>query len=521
MANETAAAAASAAQVDQSARVSARTRWSYGLGCIGRDATYTLVSTYLITYLTLAVEITPALLGAISVVLVIGRVWDALNDPIMGTIIDNTHTRWGKFKPFIISGAVLNSIFVILLFSGTMPVSRPAVFVAMFAISYFMWDITYTMNDIAYWGMLPSLTVNLKEREKVTSLARIGASVGLFAVTALVPLLTAGDMVKMYRVIAIGCCVLFIACQLLVIFGVQEQKNAITGAKSGARLRDIFKVVGQNDQLLAIGLTMLLFNIAYFTTTGFGMYFFYFDYGRFGGPEFTYFALTIGVTQILMLALFPQISKLMNRRKLFTAALFAVVAGYLGFMATGYLWPMNMPILIVVGFVLFAGQAVIQMLQYVLLADTVEYGQWKLGTRNETVVFSLRPLIDKMASAIQVGIMSITLVVSGLIASANKISVLENDRTLDNAQRLVMGNDVVAAVAPWSKLVMRGFMLLLPLLLILASYLVYRKLYTMDEKKYAQIITDLEVRARENPDAAQAEPAAAATATSGTNKPQE
>lgn len=477
-------------------KVSLRTRLSYGIGCIGRDASYTLVSTYLITYLTMAVGLNAWLLGAIGVVLMLARIWDAVNDPLMGTIVDNTKSRFGKFKPYIIVGAITNCVFTILLFSGALPAANNILFIVMFTITYLLWDLTYTMNDISYWSMLPSLTVNPKEREKVTSLVRIGASVGMFAVTALVPILTAGNMTEMYRIIAIAVSALFVACQILVVLGVQEKKNAITQAESGARLREIFHVLGKNDQLMALSITLLLFNIGYYITTGFGMYFFYFDYGNFGGSEFTFFALTIGVTQILVMAIFPLLSKRFNRRTLFTIGLILVVIGYLGFMATGYIWPMTMPILMVVGFILFGGQAIIQMLQYVMLADTVEYGQWKLGKRNESVVFSLRPFIDKVSSAIQVGVISLTLIVSGLNNAANEISALETNPALTQAQRIVMGNEVVKQIPPNSTLIMRGFMLLLPLVCILLCYVVYRKKYTLNEEKYGKIIDELALRAK-------------------------
>lgn len=474
--------------------VSLRTRLSYGLGCIGRDANYTLVTTYLITYLTLAVGLNAWQLGAVAVIMVVARVWDAVNDPLMGTIIDNTNTRWGKFKPYILAGALLNCVFTLLLFSGKLPTGQKPLFVLVFGITYILWGMTYTMNDISYWGMLPSLTVNPKEREKVTSLARIGASIGMFAVTALVPILTAGRMMEMYRTLSIAIAALFLACQFLIVLGVQEKKSSITQAKAGTKLRDIFRIIGKNDQLLAIAITLLLFNIGYYTTTGFGIYFFYFDYGNFGGPEFTYFALTIGVTQILMLSLYPAISKLMNRRKLFTVSLFLVLAGYICFMLVGYVLPMSMPVLIAIGFVLFAGQAVIQMLQYVLLADTVEYGQWKLGTRSESTVFSVRPFIDKISAAVQAGIIAVTLIISGLNESANQISALENNLALTSEQRIAMGNEIVRNIPENATIIMRCAMLILPMLCTVAAYVVYRKKYTLNEEKYAEIIAELNER---------------------------
>ena len=447
------------------------------------------------TYLTLAVGISNWQLAGVGIIMVIARIWDAVNDPMMGTIIDNTHSRWGKFKPYIITGAVLNSIFIVLLFSDY-ALSEGA-FLIVFAITYILWGMTYTMNDISYWSMLPSLTVNPKERERVSSLARIGANIGLFLVTAAVPMITQmGHMTTMYRYISIFIAALFIGCQLLVVLGVQEHKSVITSAQSHTGLGGMLKVIFKNDQLLAIIICMLLFNIGYYTTTGFGIQFFYFDYGVYGGMEFTIFALAIGVAQIVTLALYPKISKNLNRKQLFSLAILMVVAGYLCFMVVGYLLPMNMAVLCVIGLVLFAGQAIIQLLNLVLLADTIEYGQWKLGSRNESVIFSLNPFITKLASAIQAGIFAFTLAISGLNQYSNQISELEKNTALSSEQIKQQANELVASIPDSATLLLRISMIALPLLLIVVSYLVYRKFYRIDDAMYSRIIQDLEQRAK-------------------------
>ena len=475
--------------------VSKRTRLSYGFGCIGRDMAYTLVSMWIMTYLTLAVGLTNWQLAAIGVIMVIGRVWDAVNDPIMGTIIDNTHTRFGKFKPYIIIGAVLNSFFIVLMFTDLR--LSETLFIVVFAISYLLWDLTFTMNDISYWSMLPSLTTNPKEREKITSLARIGANIGLFVVTAAVSFITQlGKMSDMYFILAVGICTVFIACQLLVVIGVQEKKNAITAVESHTSLIDMVKIIFKNDQLLAIIISMLLFNIGYFTTTAFGVQFFYFDYGVYGGPEFTIFAITIGVSQIFTLAFYPLFAKNMSRPQLFKLSIGLVLLGYAGFMAVGYILPMNMVVLCIIGFILFAGQAIIQLLNYVLLADTIEYGQWKLGTRNESVIFSLNPFITKMASAVEVGIFSFTLLISGINGYSNQISELEKSTTLTQEQIKMQAQAVASSVPDSATLIMRISMIVLPLILIVISYWVYRRFYKIDDKMYTQIIADLNARAQ-------------------------
>ena len=81
-----------------------RNKYCFGLGTLGRDAVYTLISMYLVTYLTEVVGLSNAQLGIIGTLMVIFRIFDALNDPVMGTIVDNTHTKYGKFKPWIVFG---------------------------------------------------------------------------------------------------------------------------------------------------------------------------------------------------------------------------------------------------------------------------------------------------------------------------------------------------------------------------------------------------------------------------------
>ena len=131
------------------------------------------------------------------------------------------------------------------------------------------------------------------------------------------------------------------------------------------------------------------------------------------------------------------------------------------------------------------------------LADTIEYGQWKLGSRNESVIFSLNPFITKLASAIQAGIFAFTLAVSGLNQYSNQISELEKSTALSSEQIKEQANALVASIPDRATILLRVSMIALPLLLILASYLVYRKFYRIDDTMYSKIIEELETRAKE------------------------
>jgi melibiose permease/lactose/raffinose/galactose permease len=173
------------------------------------------------------------------------------------------------------------------------------------------------------------------------------------------------------------------------------------------------------------------------------------------------------VSQIGALAVFPLFSKAFSRKSLYSAATALVVLGYLIF----FFSPMNMLFIGTAGILMFLGQAFIQILMLMFLADTVEYGQWKLGKRNESVTFSLQPFINKMGGAIASGIVGATVIVSGI-----------ND-ALTPAD--------VTAQGLW---LMKSAMLILPLVFIVAGYLIYRYKYRIDPAMYRQMLEDLQQR---------------------------
>ncbi|HRR35978.1 MAG TPA: MFS transporter, partial [Clostridia bacterium] len=166
-----------------------RNKWFYSLGGIGRDMAYQLFSAYLLTYVMFTKTLTNAQFAAISIIMVICRIFDALNDPVMGGIIENTRMKWGKFKPWIVIGALTNAVVMVIYFSSPLE-GWP--FVIFFACMYLLFDITFTMNDIGYWAMLPSLAKDQKQRATLTSMANLFASIGAIIAFATIPILTNG-----------------------------------------------------------------------------------------------------------------------------------------------------------------------------------------------------------------------------------------------------------------------------------------------------------------------------------------
>jgi melibiose permease/lactose/raffinose/galactose permease len=398
--------------------------------------------------------------GALTIL----RIFDAINDPIMGFLVDNTHSRFGKFKPWIVIGGITGGILTVLLFfdfglSG-------AWYIIVFIAIYLLWDLTYGANDIAYWSMLPSLTLDQKEREKTGSFARICANIGLFSVVVgILPVTNAlGGDKRAWQIAIITIVLITWAFLCFTVFGVKEDKS-IHVKQESTSLKEMIRVLFKNDQLLFTAISMALFMIGYCTTTNFGVYFFKYAFKDEG--MYSVFAAILGVSQLAALVVFPLFSKKFSRKTLYAFATVMVVIGYIIF----FLAPMNMIFIGAAGIFIFVGQAFIQLLMLMFLTDTVEYGQWKLGHRNESITFSVQPFINKIGGAIAYGIVGVTCIISGINAAETPEDVTDS-----------------------GLLIMKLAMLILPLFFIVTGYIIYRKKFKIDKHMYDQIISELTAR---------------------------
>lgn len=444
-----------------------RNRLSFGLGTLGRDAAAALVSMYLMFYLTDVLRVGPSMVVWVTGIIVAMRVFDAVNDPFMGVIVDNTRSRWGKFKPWILGGAVLWAITTVLMFVDTG--LQGWAFLVVFTLVYLAWEISYTINDISYYGMLPSLSRSQKEREAIGVVARICANIGLFAVVvAVLPVTGAlgeatGSEQRGWLAFAVVLAVLMIAFQLLTLLFTRQR---VAAPAASTPVRDLVRIIGKNDQLLWVTLAMLLFMAGYTATTSLGIY--YFKYVHGDEDMYPIFAAILGVTQLAGLAVFPLVAKVLRRHQIHLLATVLCVLG-LGVFA----FAESMLVIGFAGVLLFVGQAFIQLLMLLFVADCVEYGQWKLGRRNESVTVSLQPFIYKGSNALGTALVGLALVWSG-------VSVADS------------AADMTTAGISAFKVVMMG----IPVVLIVSSWLILRAKYRIDEDTYARIVDDLRTRER-------------------------
>lgn len=453
-------------------KINKRNRLMFGIGTVGRDMLYTLISMFLMFYLTDVLDLSDRIMAYITMMMVFVRVFDAFNDPFMGMIVDNTKSKWGKFKPWILIGALLTSIFTILFFYDFKV--EGLAFVVIFTVNYLLWEISYTANDIAYWSMLPSLSKDQKEREKIGAVARICANLGMFTlvvgITGFTQFLAekTGSMQQAYFYLSIILVILMLFFQMFTVFGVKEDlENQVVEEQT--TVKELFQIIIKNDQLLWISISMSIFMTGYITTTSFGQYYFKYIYGDIN--MYSVFAAILAVSQITALAIFPLVSKYFKRNTIFTASIGLMVLGYIIF----FLSPTTTMLGIgIAGVLLFVGQGAIQLLMLMFISDSVEYGEWKFHKRNDSVTVSLQPFINKLGNALASGIVGATVIVAGI-----------NEST-DVSQVTQQGLDLL-----------KSSMLIVPLILVIFSYLIYRKFYRIDEVFYKQIITENKARIKE------------------------
>ena len=458
-----------------------RNKFCFGLGTVGRDALYSLVSMYLLVHLTDVVRFSDGGLAVIGVMLTLFGVFDAVIDPFVGAIVDNTKTKWGKFKPWILIGMIGTGILTVLMFHN-FDMDETS-HIILLAATYLLFSIFFSLNDIAYWSLMPAISKDQKVREGVGAFARICANVGMFSMVLIylnVPSFFGGMSERdAYFIFAIIVAIIMWAFQSITLIGVKEDRSQLEAAER-TTLKDLFRALVGNDQLLVTAVSMALFMIGYCTTTGFGTYYFKYAYGDEG--MYMVFAAVLAVAQLTALSVFPLFRKKFTRKQLYTGSMIAVTISYIIFFLS-FEW---LPLVVLAGLGLFFAQAFIQLLMLLFLADAVEYGEWKLGKRNEAASFAVQPFINQFGGAISKGIVSFTLIISGLNMIANEIGLYPD-----------LESEIVAGIEDWRIWVMKLSMMILPLVCILVGFVLYQKKFKIDEEMYATIVSDLEKREAE------------------------
>ena len=428
------------------------------------------------------------------------RVFDALNDPVMGNIIERTRSRYGKFKPWLVIGILSTSVVVYLAFNTSL---QGWSFIAFFGVIYFLYSITYTMHDISYWGMVSALSSDPHVRNSLTSRTNLFAGIGGVIASILIPMLTTGSGTLGGSTATAYGRVALVICILATIFGVRERRDYNTKEVPPVSFKKIWNTITGNPQILWISLVFLLQQIGNDVVMGgLGSTYVYFAFGYEGGLYSLFNTVGLAATALLMI-FYPMLAKRFRRKQMMDKLMLLSVIGYAVMIVSGLALSGGM----VKFWILTAGYMVANLGQYgfylimmISLINTVEYNEYLRGERDEAIITSLRPFFTKLASAIVVAVTSATYLIFGVTGYTNRISALERAASLGEiaeAEKLAQIDTIVSSIQPGQS---RGLLLcltVLPFVLMYASYELYKKHYILDEDKYAEVCAELEKRRAE------------------------
>ena len=452
---------------------------SYGLGAVGKDMVYMLSASYVLYYFQDIMGVSAVAMG---IILLAARIFDAMNDPFMGVIVAKTHTRWGKFRPWLMIGTLTNAVILYLMFAAP-PKLDGGGLVAYAAVIYVLWGVTYTMMDIPFWSMIPAFTKGGKEREGLTTLARSCAGVGSALVTIFTMMIVhaiggAGNEGEQrgFRWFALIVAVIFVIFILVTCLNIKEKSTVNLESPS---VKDMFRSLFNNDQAVTTVIAIVLINCSIYITSNLVIYFFKYDFGGTGWyKSYTVFNMFGGAIQILsMMIFYPMLRKFRTNIQIFYITLTSAIIGYACLLGIAFTNMDSVFILFIPAFFIFSANGVLQVLTTVFLANTCDYGELKNGRRDESVIFSMQTFVVKLASGVAAFIASLCL----------SINNLSNEKTTEKQQTI----DFAKNVAENAKTGLRMTMTIIPIIGLIAAIIIFHNKFILTEEKMEEITSEL------------------------------
>lgn len=320
--------------------------------------------------------------------------------------------------------------------------------------------------------MLPALSFDSREREKTATYARIGSVVGAQLVTVtVIPIVTFFSINKnggsgdqhgwlMFTMIAVGISILG---ALAVRIWAKENDSQLRENKTDTSFKKVFSILTKNDQLMWLACAYLLYECGAYLTNSLQLYYFKFIVGD--STKYLFLGIVNVIIGFLAVFCFPSLAKKIKRRNLFVICIAIMVASLVLF----FFAKQNLVLVLVAVAMFGLPQPLVFLVVIMTMTDIVEYGQLNLGHRDESLILSIRPLIDKLAGALSSGMVGLTAIMAGMSGKATFATVTDSGR-----------------------LVFKGFMFGLPIVCILISLLIYRSKVTLTEEQHEEIVKTLQ-----------------------------
>lgn len=401
-------------------------RLSFAVSAFGRSGIFTLMSMFALRFFTDAVGIPSIIAGYIMLG---GRVFDAAIDPLMGVIIDRTHSKWGKMRPYLLYSPVPVAITTVLLFTAPDFQSMVAK-VAYAAGTYALWSIAFTVQDVPFWGMSAVVTPDENERTAFISNGRLGSTAGGILPTLILPIFIADNMFGLKKGFLIGAvifAVLGAGLSSLAFFNTTERVEEVK--KEKFTLKETFSLIIHNKVLMIVvfsailGSTMVMANVS-------ASYIYNYLIEDSGiipqGVLLTAMTVAIGAGMIPPMIFLPMLRKKFDLKTIY---IFSSLFGIVSHVTLWFVGYSNIYILLVCFVFMGIPLGVYNVITYAFIADSVDYIEWKTGKRCEGMCFAFQTFISQVSGGIASFATSVVLTVTEFRQPINDIIQQQSEFT--------------------------------------------------------------------------------------------
>lgn len=386
---------------------------AYGMGDVGCNFSWMFVGNFLMIFYT---DVFGISMGAVATLMLLSRFWDAINDPIIGSLCDKTHSRWGRYRPWLLIAAPLTAIVLMLTFWAHPDWSETNKVVYM-AITYCVLVLGYTCVNIPYGTLCGAMTQNMDERAKINTSRSVSAMVAIGIINIitvpLIDLVGDGNARQGYLLVAVIYGIIFAACHIFCFAKTKEVVEVPAQQKIPLKVQ-IKSVIRNKPYLLAL-LGQLLFGFVLYGRNADLLY--YFTYVEGSAALFSLYSLAIIIPSVIGAACFPLLFK-WTSNKGWAASVFALGTG-----ATMIMLYFFSPRLSPVPFYAFAALSQFffsgfNTAIYAIIPDCVEYGEWRTGVRNDGFQYAFISLGNKIGMALGTSMLALALGMAGYVSNA-------------------------------------------------------------------------------------------------------